>query len=867
MLINSAASWRYITKCTIPVASNSLNYETSNINSNNKKLPSSSIVDDFDKEDDLVESYEMRSTASLSSSIPDFEKLLRLKCPNINDFLFIGQTQYGVSSQFSKSSKKQCQLSSNDCLISVDYIANQCNGLNSCDIQLDAQFLHSCKNHSDYINLAYECIPGSKRLDICSNDETFIVDSHWSTSETVSLNSRFGSFYLTSPSYPNEYASNLNKCQCKLEYVKLDTNNNNNQEKNQDESEKQQKLDEMNLVFKAYEFDLEESDQESSNTENNKCSKDKLRIESTTDNLKKEGWSSIDLCGQHKDFKEFYAKGSKLTLDFQTDDAISRRGFLLKIEPTTETECPHGSKRFDAQKCIKYFGDERPSSSMKLNFYDAIRSCQALNGRLLTINDFVDNLKLNSIIRQRISEKIHKNLNIVLNSTLYSTHFERFNIAYWSNNLKQDERNNKQSNLIKKQKCLTKKINVWQEEESCQAKRAYICEFDPIKINKNNVNKKPVHSLNNGNRLIRVACGSSSRQFVVKQSTETTITTTTTTTTTESTTKTSQPTSKVLPVLSDIKNPDYYLVEEDGGISTTTTKKARFASKTVLKQDVSEVVEDKKFFLNLDLMVIIAIVCGASLVLILINVFCIWNYYNKKLNGLKKAVNPYDQRTSTLLRSSTKTSRSSRTISTTYGKVPTYVDVVQGSGHGESSSASLLLGPSNNSSPNSTANIIKLDKESYLKAFLQLAQNSTSHQQDSQQLQHFYETLYKNNQNNQWHNYAEVVGASLSSSSTNSQFPQFDSVVVLPASQLNQMPVNSTVLLIKPNNNNMLVQKQHPDNNEEQYSSVVYGDLTTTNMPMSSSQSISSDTNSNQHLITFSNSSTASTATNSSSDI
>jgi hypothetical protein len=333
-VVNSTSAWKYQTKCTRHIGSPNVG----------KKDPSSSIVDDFDK-DDEYDNFATRIPSLLTPtavSENDEDKLLRLKCPNINDFLFIGLTQYGVSNSSSVNNPKQCTINPSDCLISVDYIASQCNGLNTCDIQLDAQFLHSCKNHSDYISVAYECIPGSKRMDVCSNDETFIIDSSSKQQDSAApLNNRFGSFYLASPGYPNEYANNLNNCSCQLEYVKIDTTGQTEQQQQQ-----QQKLDteSINLRFKSYEFDLEE-DEESGQTSSEdatatnslrreRCTKDSLKIESIVDENGSSASSSVSLCGQYRDFKEFYAKGSRFNFNFNTDDAITRRGFLLKVEPT-----------------------------------------------------------------------------------------------------------------------------------------------------------------------------------------------------------------------------------------------------------------------------------------------------------------------------------------------------------------------------------------------------------------------------------------------------------------------------------------------------------------------------------------------------
>lgn len=164
--------------------------------------------------------------------------MLQLKCANLNDFLFIGLTQYGVSSDAnSRTNENVCEIRPDDCLVTVDYLSNECNGLNSCEIELDAQFLHTCKNQSDYLSVAYECVPGAKRVDICSNEETFLIGNGG-----LGEHDPFGSFYLSSPNYPSEYRSDLNNCTCKLDYVHME----------EDERDAKDK-DDINLVLKVRE--------------------------------------------------------------------------------------------------------------------------------------------------------------------------------------------------------------------------------------------------------------------------------------------------------------------------------------------------------------------------------------------------------------------------------------------------------------------------------------------------------------------------------------------------------------------------------------------------------------------------------------
>jgi hypothetical protein len=184
-------------------------------------------------------------------------------------------------------------------------------------------------------------VPGAKRVDVCSNEETFIIDPfHYSDSNknTDLLSSRYGSFYLSSPNYPNEYKNNLNNCSCKFEYVNFDSDSG------------VDRRDEINLMIKAYEFDLEDGDSnaqiesEENQNVNSQCQKDYLRVDSFKFQRQEEGDAtsampakSLSLCGQYKDFKEFYAEGNSFKINFTTDDVISRRGFLVKISPTAGT--------------------------------------------------------------------------------------------------------------------------------------------------------------------------------------------------------------------------------------------------------------------------------------------------------------------------------------------------------------------------------------------------------------------------------------------------------------------------------------------------------------------------------------------------
>ena len=219
-----------------------------------------------------------------------------MKCPQLDQYLFIGQTQYGVSSLLSINNDDDniCSVKYGDCLVMVDYLGNECNGLNTFSIQLDAQYLHSCKNYSNYISIAYECLNRDNQIDICSN--RIIENSN--------------GFILKTPNYPNEYENNLKNCTCNIQ-VQDDREGGEEEEKR------------LNLKFELLEYDVEEGEANAIEL----CNKDKMTINDSKTNQTRKL-----LCGQHKEFKEFNLASTGLTINFTTDDSISRRGFLMRIK-------------------------------------------------------------------------------------------------------------------------------------------------------------------------------------------------------------------------------------------------------------------------------------------------------------------------------------------------------------------------------------------------------------------------------------------------------------------------------------------------------------------------------------------------------
>ena len=219
-----------------------------------------------------------------------------------------------------------------------------------------------------------------------------------------------------------------------------------------------------------------------------------------------------------------------------------------------ETKCPYGSQRFDSKKCIKYFGDEEniiskrfiqqhPHNSKKLNWHEAKQACESHhNGRLMMINDFVENLKLNAFIRDRLADTVKSSLlsSSSSSSSLPQTSDElnldedvisSSKISFWSTmpflsklnslNIKLLENDTKTFNNNNGNKCMTKRLSFWQEE-SCESRQAYICEYDALEVNpkkKTTKTKIVKNENNNRNRLIRVACGTSATHFSSSETT------------------------------------------------------------------------------------------------------------------------------------------------------------------------------------------------------------------------------------------------------------------------------------------------------------------------------------------------------------
>jgi hypothetical protein len=85
---------------------------------------------------------------------------LIINCPHINDILWIGWSHYSAS-----NAPEQQLFSQNDCWMNfTEKIAEQCNGMNSCEISAQPTYIHKCSKISDFLFISYKCFKCNYRL-------------------------------------------------------------------------------------------------------------------------------------------------------------------------------------------------------------------------------------------------------------------------------------------------------------------------------------------------------------------------------------------------------------------------------------------------------------------------------------------------------------------------------------------------------------------------------------------------------------------------------------------------------------------------------------------------------------------------------
>jgi hypothetical protein len=369
-----------------------------------------------------------------------------------------------------------------------------------------------------------------------------------------------------------------------------------------------------------------------------------------------------------------------------------------------ESTCLPGTQRFDSRRCIKYIGKDlafdEEQGDENLNWQEADANCRKENGRLLVINDLVDELKLSSLMRDRLlSFRGPNSLTVSRDSTNQQQQQQQFGsgdelissfqyadtkqtvsawVIYNLNKKRTAGLNESKSKL-----CVSKKLNGWQLE-LCNTQLPYICEFDTLRSRtaSTQMHKSSIQSdgVRNKNRLIRVSCGSSATIFAspspllaattsspsqssIKQSTLPTNTRKSSssilnkkgkheppmklswaniangiyirsTSNSPTPTLTASPLSDFILASAGVDNRNIandMLTQDEDDVAVETTTVNTIASFTTFASSSSTAPSKLPHLINnlinQELVLIVAVVGGFLLVLILVNVFCIWNYY------------------------------------------------------------------------------------------------------------------------------------------------------------------------------------------------------------------------------------------------
>ena len=72
------------------------------------------------------------------------ETSVTLSCPN-NGYILVRNLTFGVHKTSSLITTATCSYQAGDCTTRTTYIGMECNGLATCDLDLNPQYLHICK--------------------------------------------------------------------------------------------------------------------------------------------------------------------------------------------------------------------------------------------------------------------------------------------------------------------------------------------------------------------------------------------------------------------------------------------------------------------------------------------------------------------------------------------------------------------------------------------------------------------------------------------------------------------------------------------------------------------------------------------------
>jgi hypothetical protein len=441
---------------------------------------------------------------------------------------------------------ENCYFSPSDCTVSVDYIANECNGLSSCQINSDTQYLHSCKSYSDYIFIIYDCIEAKSTVNIC--DSTVDINTEFDS------NPQSSSVYIQSPDYPYEYATNLN-CNCsmqtvsgsplQLQLLEFDL-----------ESSIAVPLEDDNDYLSSSSSLIVDSDEkiESNRKGESKCSKDFFSFSqnSLSDLSRNETRQFTQKCGQLNSFSNLFdsklydnsnvelrEQTSEITnFQFFSDDSLTRRGFWMRIKASfLNIKCPKDFLLID-NVCVRIYDES-------VTWYEAQNFCDKLGYSLAMIDNFELDNQVNQALFDKKNESINYRQHRRQSNSFYNNEKEQekrfwigmrhLNTTNWFNHenkiikFRDDEQNwwpwlIVDSTTYNKGSCVAKKYNSFNLED-CYQRMPFACQYKP------KMGSEKVFETGQATPKIHLKCSKNAEESFKVPTKTTTLKTVTTTTT------------------------------------------------------------------------------------------------------------------------------------------------------------------------------------------------------------------------------------------------------------------------------------------------------------------------------------------------
>lgn len=231
----------------------------------------------------------------------------------------------------------------------TEKIAEQCNGMNSCEISAQPTYIHKCSKISDFLFISYKCykcnliiyfyclkkfkflriflfVLAENTIDICSN-----INLEKSTNQEL---------LISSPEFPDEYLP-LNDCSCQIS------------------SSHQTQALKLEILW----FSLQDNDYLSISRRNFS------------------GWINPTY--------EFPISSLNTTIRFTSDDSLAYKGFWFKL---SQTKSCKDDWQLVGDTCVKVFSEQ-------LDWRSANQKCNQMNSYLVKIDDIVNDMKLSQYMK------------------------------------------------------------------------------------------------------------------------------------------------------------------------------------------------------------------------------------------------------------------------------------------------------------------------------------------------------------------------------------------------------------------------------------------------------------------------------------